>query len=332
MNTSKQISIMILVMAVLVVSCGVYTVWEPLRKSRAVEWQEEVRALRGANLFVNNCRVCHGTQGQGLIGPALDRPDLRPESPQDQQTVHNYLINILTCGRVGTPMPAWSDTQGGPLNEAQLEQLATLIMTGRWDLVVELGKHADTPARPVHLTEDISATATRIPMSDTSQFAKGGFIRIGSEQMEITADPQPAALTVQRGVNQTQAAAHSAGDEVLNAPTPPNPPSINQTACGQAPLQLGPPLPPPPPGEIYIVNFQYVPKNYQAKVGDRITWTNKDTVPHTVTSDTNDTYPQKYDSGLVNQNQTYSITFNAPGTFNYYCTVHPYMKATVTVQ
>ena len=68
-------------------------------------------------------------------------------------------------------------------------------------------------------------------------------------------------------------------------------------------------------------------------MGDRLTWKNLDTAPHTVTSDTTDTYPRRpIDSGLFNQGQTFSYTFEVAGTFNYFCTVHPYMKGSVTVQ
>lgn len=334
MNTSKQITVMIVMLAVLVVSCGAYAVWEPFRKERAVEWQEEVRALRGANLFVQNCRICHGIQGEGGIGPALDRPEMRPTDPTERRLTRELIINTLICGRVGTPMPPWSQTQGGPLNNAQLEQLATLILTGRWDLVVELGRHADeTTAK---LARDISATDTVIPvtgatMPDTNEsiFAKDTLIRIGFEQMKIIADPRPDALQVQRGANNTRAEAHRAGASVFNAPTPPDPAPINQQACGQG----RPPLEQPPPGEIYIQNFLYNPANYQAKVGDRVTWTNKDSVPHTVTTDPQvpSTYPVQVDSGLMNQNATFSHTFTQPGVFNYYCTIHPYMKGSVTV-
>lgn len=336
MNTNKQIAIMIALMAVLVVSCGAYLGWEPFRQRAASEWQEEVKALRGANLFVNNCRFCHGIAGEGGVGPALDRPEMRPDDPQQRKLTRDLIINTLTCGRVGTPMPAWSQKQGGPLNDEQLEQLATLILTGSWPKVAELGRHADqTSAR---LARDISPTDTMIPVTNAtvagtndSLFSQDMLIRIGFEQMKVI-EAQPTALRVQRGANNTRAEAHRAGDTVYNAPTPPDPLPINQQACGQGKPEVGPP---PPPGEIYIVNFIYNPANYQAQVGDRITWTNKDTVAHTVTTDPDptrrSTYPQNVDSGNLNQNQTFSHTFTQAGIFNYYCSLHPYMKATVTV-
>ena len=61
--------------------------------------------------------------------------------------------------------------------------------------------------------------------------------------------------------------------------------------------------------------------------GDRRTEPDRDDLPHTVTAQDDST-----DSGFLLLNDTYSMTFNAPGTFAYYCTVHPFMTATVTIQ
>ena len=63
--------------------------------------------------------------------------------------------------------------------------------------------------------------------------------------------------------------------------------------------------------------------------GTKITWTNKDTAPHTVTSDTG-----AFDSGVatsLGNGGTFSFTFATAGSFAYHCEIHPSMKATVTV-
>jgi amicyanin len=73
-------------------------------------------------------------------------------------------------------------------------------------------------------------------------------------------------------------------------------------------------------------NFAYQPATIQVRVGTTVTWTNQDNVPHSVTFQNG-----MKDSGLLAQGQSFSYTFNAPGTYQYYCTVHPYMVATVTV-
>lgn len=75
-----------------------------------------------------------------------------------------------------------------------------------------------------------------------------------------------------------------------------------------------------------IQNMAFVSPNIQVKVGTTFTWTNQDSVPHSVTFKNG-----MKDSGLLSQGQSFSYTFNTPGTYQYYCTVHPYMVATVTV-
>jgi plastocyanin len=57
-----------------------------------------------------------------------------------------------------------------------------------------------------------------------------------------------------------------------------------------------------------------------------VTWTNEDSVPHTVTARTDD-----FDSGMMQNGDTFSLTFDEPGTFDYFCAIHPSMTGTVTV-
>jgi plastocyanin len=73
-------------------------------------------------------------------------------------------------------------------------------------------------------------------------------------------------------------------------------------------------------------NFAYQMANIQVRVGTTVTWTNQDNVLHSVTFKNS-----MKDSGLLSQGQSFSYTFNTPGTYQYYCTVHPNMVATVTV-
>ncbi|MDE1853861.1 MAG: cupredoxin family copper-binding protein [Thaumarchaeota archaeon] len=72
-------------------------------------------------------------------------------------------------------------------------------------------------------------------------------------------------------------------------------------------------------------NF-YLPANFTAKVGQSVTWVNRDASAHTVTSTSG-----VFDSGIIASGATYSFTFTEPGTYQYYCTIHPWMKGTITV-
>jgi amicyanin len=81
--------------------------------------------------------------------------------------------------------------------------------------------------------------------------------------------------------------------------------------------------------KIDITNYAFSPANATVKVGTTVTWTNKDAVGHTVTSD--DGSDGGMDSKILNQGDTYTMTFSKVGTFTYHCTPHPYMKGTITV-
>jgi len=79
---------------------------------------------------------------------------------------------------------------------------------------------------------------------------------------------------------------------------------------------------------IDISDFAFSPLVLTINKGDRVVWTNKDSVRHTVTSDSED----GLNSGMLSKDQSYSHTFNTAGTFEYYCEPHPYMKAKIIIR
>jgi plastocyanin len=80
--------------------------------------------------------------------------------------------------------------------------------------------------------------------------------------------------------------------------------------------------------DVNIVGFAFVPDTVRVTQTDVVRWTNSDAVPHTSTSDT----VGIWDSGNLNQGQSYSRTFAVLGEFPYHCTIHPTMKAVVIVE
>ncbi len=80
--------------------------------------------------------------------------------------------------------------------------------------------------------------------------------------------------------------------------------------------------------QVDIQNFAFQPANIQVQPGTTVTWTNRDTAPHTVAF-SNGSGMQG--SAVLRQGDTFSYTFKTAGTFQYYCSVHPYMVGTVTV-
>jgi plastocyanin len=77
-----------------------------------------------------------------------------------------------------------------------------------------------------------------------------------------------------------------------------------------------------------IRNFAFSPATLTIPIGTTVTWTNNDTTAHTVTFDNG---PFASSSNLAS-GQTYAVTFDQAGTFNYHCSIHPSMVAKVIVQ
>src|SRR5579862_8419916 len=80
--------------------------------------------------------------------------------------------------------------------------------------------------------------------------------------------------------------------------------------------------------QVNIDNFSFTPATLTVPVGAKVTWTNKDDVPHTVVS-TNKAFPH---SPALDTDQSFSYAFAKAGTYEYYCSVHPKMVGKVVVQ
>ena len=83
----------------------------------------------------------------------------------------------------------------------------------------------------------------------------------------------------------------------------------------------------PAPVEVKIDNFSFTPATITVPVGTTVRWTNRDDIPHTVVS--ND---QKFESKALDTDDQYSYTFTKPGTYPYFCSIHPKMTGKVVVQ
>lgn len=81
--------------------------------------------------------------------------------------------------------------------------------------------------------------------------------------------------------------------------------------------------------QVTIQNFAFSPPMLTVAPGTKVVWTNKDSTPHTVTSDTS-AWTDSGASGIA-QGQTFSFTFAKAGTYKYHCAFHPTMVATVIV-
>jgi plastocyanin len=103
--------------------------------------------------------------------------------------------------------------------------------------------------------------------------------------------------------------------------------SIAAVGCGSSSSK--PTAPPAAPGggaAIDMKNIAFSPKNATVKVGQKVTWTNKDSVDHNVIADNGE-----FKSNDFGQNGTFSFTPKKAGKIDYKCTLHPGMTGTLTV-
>jgi plastocyanin len=83
-----------------------------------------------------------------------------------------------------------------------------------------------------------------------------------------------------------------------------------------------------PAVEIKIDNFSFAPQTATVPVGAQVTWTNRDDIPHTVVSEDKSTFK----SHPLDTDEKFTYTFTKPGTYTYFCSIHPKMTAKVVVQ
>lgn len=80
--------------------------------------------------------------------------------------------------------------------------------------------------------------------------------------------------------------------------------------------------------QVKIDNFTFAPATITVPVGSSVRWTNADDIPHTVVSDDKTTFKSK----ALDTNEEFSFTFTKPGTYSYFCSIHPKMTGKVVVQ
>ena len=79
--------------------------------------------------------------------------------------------------------------------------------------------------------------------------------------------------------------------------------------------------------EVDIDQFTFTPQRLTVKAGTTVTWSNEDDVPHTVASSS-----KVFKSKALDTGGKFSFTFTTPGTYDYFCSLHPHMTGAVVVE
>ncbi len=81
--------------------------------------------------------------------------------------------------------------------------------------------------------------------------------------------------------------------------------------------------------QVMIDNFSFSPAQLTVAVGTRVTWINRDDIPHTVTEAAT---PRALKSPPLDTGESFAFTFDKPGAYAYFCSLHPHMQGSVIVK
>jgi len=191
MNTNKQILMMVFLMFLLAGSCAAYTAIDlPYRADIKTDYQSDESIERGALLYANNCRGCHGDRGQGGVGLPLNTDVYQnPATVLELEQARSKLRTTLYCGRLGTFMQPWLNANGGSLNSVQIEHLVNLITDpsgAGWDHAVEFSHNLNHESVAVVGGDTLSTIARtfRVGIADLERLNPGlpaeGFLPKGA--------------------------------------------------------------------------------------------------------------------------------------------------------
>ena len=84
---------------------------------------------------------------------------------------------------------------------------------------------------------------------------------------------------------------------------------------------------PPPAASVEIANFTFKSQMLTVKAGTTVTWTNADDIPHTVAAT-----GKQFRSEALDTDGKFSFTFTTPGSYEYFCSLHPHMTGVIVVE
>ena len=105
----------------ILVTFQIYLLREPARLQADADQDLSAAVEAGQAIYGSHCASCHGEQGEGIIGPALNSKQLLSSASDD------LLFGLIRTGVPGTAMPAWSQSFGGPLTDEEIRQAVAFV-------------------------------------------------------------------------------------------------------------------------------------------------------------------------------------------------------------
>jgi mono/diheme cytochrome c family protein len=134
----------------ILVTFQIYLLREPARLERDTDRDLMAAVDAGQTIYGNHCASCHGEQGLGSIGPALNSKQLLSTASDD------LLFSLVRTGVPGTAMPAWSQSFGGPLTDEEIREAVAFVRS--WEPeATDIGSEdpEPDPARGAEIFESI---------------------------------------------------------------------------------------------------------------------------------------------------------------------------------
>ena len=120
-NYSRYVVAGLVLTVAVLVSFQIYILREPQRIAAVSNQDKAIAVAAGQKLFKNNCALCHGDNGEGDRGPALNDKTFLTTTADDT------IFSVTSSGIPGTEMPAWNQRHGGPLTDQNVTQLVTFL-------------------------------------------------------------------------------------------------------------------------------------------------------------------------------------------------------------
>jgi mono/diheme cytochrome c family protein len=126
-STNKWMVWGLVFMALMILIFPLYLWYEPSSRAEALEAHQESLAAQGGDMYVFNCASCHGPDGEGGIGPALNSQQFLAS------TVDEQIDALIAVGIPGSLMSAYSLDFGGPLTSEQIDALTAYLRSWEED-------------------------------------------------------------------------------------------------------------------------------------------------------------------------------------------------------
>lgn len=126
-NYTRHVSVALILTIAILVSFQIYIFREPARIAADEKRDQLIAVTEGRSSYAENCAMCHGEEGEGVDGPALNDKQFLASAADDT------IFSVISSGIPSTEMPAWNQAHGGPFTDEQVRALVAFIRSWESD-------------------------------------------------------------------------------------------------------------------------------------------------------------------------------------------------------